>query len=357
MKIDVFKIYALAAGLLLLPACSTTEDVPDMSSSEEEMRLYSSTNTQTGEDNDETTTTSNQPVFLFWDFGDWLGQTPAPVTPYHVSKPDKSIDTYKRPNEPYNTGKLYPDGNRRVVATGYAPSSLIPKKENENDNNYELLTIPEKGIGTTDILTSITPIVASATLPFDRADGETLEFMHAQSKVTFYAKLAENMGKFIKDVRISLDPLRIATQVKWSREDFLYKPKSSNSHGYTVTQQGDFQISKEDSLEIGWAYIVPEQTSLPVTIEVSRSEDVEFTNPKEITFSATLLFTIKRDENDSWDEGKEENKLYANEAYTFTIVFGEEGIELVGNKCPWENGGYIYVPIYPFGNPTEETYN
>ena len=208
MKIDVFKIYALAAGLLLLPACSTTEDVPDMSSSEEEMRLYSSTNTQTGEDNDETTTTSNQPVFLFWDFGDWLGQTQAPVTPYHVSKPDKSIDTYKRPNEPYNTGKLYPDGNRRVVATGYAPSSLIP----ENDNNYELLTIPKEDIGTTDILTSITPIVASATLPFDRADGETLEFMHAQSKVTFYAKLAENMGKFIKDVRILLDPLLIATQ-------------------------------------------------------------------------------------------------------------------------------------------------
>lgn len=357
MKIDVFKIYALAAGLLLLPACSTTEDVPDISSSEEEMRLYSSTNTQTEEDNDETTTTSNQPVFLFWDFGDWLGQTQAPVTPYYVSERAQSIDTYKRPNEPYNTGKLYPDGNRRVVATGYAPSSLIPEKENENDNNYELLTIPKEGIGTTDILTSITPIVASATLPFDRADGETLEFMHAQSKVTFMAKLAENMGKFIKNVHISLDPSLIATQVEWSREDFLYKPKSSNSHRYTVIQQGDFQISKENPLEIGWAYIVPEQTTLPVEITVSRSENVEFTNPKEITFSATLPFTIERDENDSWDKGKEKNKLYANEAYTFTIVFGEEGIELVGNKCPWENGGYIYVPIYPFGNPTEETYN
>ena len=355
MKIDAFKISALAAGLLLLPACSTTEDVPDMSSSEEEMRLYSSTNTQTEEDNDETTTTSNQPVFLFWDFGDWLGQTPAPVTPYHVSKPDQSIDTYKRPNEPYNTGKLYPDGNRRVVATGYAPSSLTP----DSNKGYELLSIPTSGIGTTDILTSITPIVASATLPFDRADGETLEFMHAQSKVTFYAKLAENMGKFIKDVRISLDPSLIATQVEWSREDFLYKPKSNNSHGYTVIQQGDgdYQITKENPLEIGWAYIVPEQTTLPVTIKVSRSEDVEFTNPKEIKFSATLPFTIERDENDSWDKGKEKNILYANEAYTFTIVFGEEGIELVGNKCPWENGGYIYVPIYPFGNPTEETYN
>ena len=164
------------------------------------------------------------------------------------------------------------------------------------------------------------------------------------------------MGKFIKNVHISLDPSLIATQVEWSREDFLYKPKSSNSH-YTVIQQGDFQISKENPLEIGWAYIVPEQTSLPVTITVLRSEDVEFTNPKEITFSATLPFTIERDENDSWDKGKEKNKLYANEAYTFTIVFGEEGIELVGNKCPWENGGYIYVPIYPFGNPTEETYN
>ena len=112
-------------------------------------------------------------------------------------------DTYKRPNEPYNTDELYPDGNRRVMATGYAPATLTPEKRTDNTDNYERLTIPQDDLCKTDVLTSITPVVASAALPFDREDGETLQFMHAQSKVIFKGKLAENMGKFIQNVNIT----------------------------------------------------------------------------------------------------------------------------------------------------------
>ena len=61
---------------------------------------------------------------------------------------------------------------------------------------------------------------------------------------------------------------------------------------------------------------------------------------------ATLHFDIERDGPEE-DQGKNTNTLYANESYTFTLVFSEEGIELIGNKCPWEEGGYLVIPIYP----------
>ena len=151
--------------------------------------------------------------------------------------------TYKRPNEPYNTDELYPDGNRRVMATGYAPA-LTPEKRTDNTDNYERLTIPKDGLCKTDVLTSITPVVALAALPFDREDGETLQFMHAQSRVYFYAKLAEGSKEFLKNVRIKLSPTVVATQVEWKRDKSLYVPIASGQESYELAQQPN-EISKE----------------------------------------------------------------------------------------------------------------
>ena len=90
---------------------------------------------------------------------------------------------------------------------------------------------------------------------------------------------------------------------------------------------------------------------MPVTITVTRASDVGFTDAEDITFTATLPFQIARDPDKEEDQGKDGDKLYANEMYTFTLVFNEEGVELLGRKCPWEEGGYIVVPIYPFSDP------
>lgn len=140
---------------------------------------------------------ANDAVFLFWDFGDVLGNVANP-NPLHVKYPQEHIDTYKRPNEPYNTDELYPDGNRRVMATGYAPATFLVPETDGDRTDYEKLGLPKKGedmpedeeiknLCQIDVLTSIEPLVASAALPFDREDGETLQFMHAQSRVYFYA--------------------------------------------------------------------------------------------------------------------------------------------------------------------------
>ena len=167
------------------------------------------------------------------------------------------------------------------------------------------------------------------------------------------------MGKFIQNVQITLGGDLIATQVCWDRGKEMYVPEVTEEKKgeYTVYREkgegdSDYQLPKEKPLEIGSAYIVPEQTELSVTLTVERAETVDFENWETITFQATLPFDIERDKTNEWDEGKAANTLYANEAYTFTILFGEEGIELVGKKCPWENGGYLIIPIYPLGDTT-----
>ena len=352
MRKNSFYIGTGVFGMWLFAACSQ-DGVPDNGASgSAEMRIYTDVARADGEETDAGSTADN-PVFLFWDFGDVLGDVANP-TPLYVKQPEKHIDTYKRPNEPYNTGELYPDGNRRVMATGYAPATLTPGKRTDNTNNYERLTIPKDGLCKTDVLTSITPVVASAALPFDRENGETLQFMHAQSRVYFSAKLAEGSKEFLKNVRIKLSPTVVATHVEWNRYKSLYVPIASGQESYELAQQPNddndyYMLTPENSLEIGWAYIIPEQTNLPVSVTVARAETAGASEEewKDVTMKATLHFDIERDGQAEEDQGKNTNTLYANESYTFTLVFSEEGIELIGNKCPWEEGGYLVIPIYP----------
>lgn len=348
MKINQYKVLAAWMGAALLCTACHTDDTPDgYPPANQAMRLYSEVTTADEEDGTE----GDDPVFLFWNYGDWLGQATNPV-PLYVKKPAQDINTYNRPNAPYDTGELYPDGNRRVVATGYAPATLEPATRDDDTPDYEHLTIPKDGYCTTDVLTSITPLVASAALPFDRTDGEPLRFMHALSKVTFSAKLAEDMGKFLKNVRIELDPTLVPVAVQWDRTNYTYKPEPGTDESYSVNQPKDansdyYQLTSENPLPIGTAYIVTKKAELPVTITVARAESSNATDWEDVIYKTELPFTITRDKTDEWDQDKKENTLYANEAYTFTLVFGEKGIELVGNRCPWENGGYLIVPIYP----------
>lgn len=352
MRKNSFYIGTGMLGMWLFAACSQ-DGVPDNGASgSAEMRIYTDVARADGEETD-AGSTANDAVFLFWDFGDVLGNAANP-NPLHVKYPQEHINTYKRPNEPYNTGELYPDGNRRVMATGYAPATLEPEKRTDDTDNYERLTIPKDGLCKTDVLTSITPVVASAALPFDREDGETLQFMHAQSRVYFYAKLAENAEEYLKNVRITLPPNVVATQVEWNRDKSLYVPIASGKESYELAQQPNddndyYMLTPENPLEIGWAYIIPEQTNLPVSVTVARAEtsDASGDEWKDVTMEATLHFDIERDGQAEEDQGKNTNTLYANESYTFTLVFSEEGIELIGNKCPWEEGGYLVIPIYP----------
>lgn len=267
MRMNRLYIGTGMLGMLFFAACSQNDVPGNEISGSAEMCIYTDVARADGEETDAGSTADN-PVFLFWDFGDVLGNVANP-TPLYVKQPEKHIDTYKRPNEPYNTGELYPDGNRRVMATGYAPATFLVPETDGGRTDYEKLGLPKKdedmpedeeikNLCQIDVLTSIEPLVASAALPFDREDGETLQFMHAQSRVYFYAKLAENAEEYLKNVRITLPPNVVATQVEWNRDKSLYVPKASQeegNNGYTLTQADDYILTAENPLEIGWAYM------------------------------------------------------------------------------------------------------
>lgn len=363
MRKNSFYIGTGMLGMLFFAACSQNDVPGNEISGSAEMRIYTDVARADGEET-YAGSTANDAVFLFWDFGDVLGDVANP-TPLYVKQPEKHIDTYKRPNEPYNTGELYPDGNRRVMATGYAPATFLVPETDGGRTDYEKLGLPKKdedmpedeeikNLCQIDVLTSIEPLVASAALPFDREGGETLQFMHAQSRVYFYAKLAENADEYLKNVRITLPSTVVATQVEWNRDKSLYVPIASGQESYELAQQPKddndyYMLTRENPLEIGWAYIIPELTNLPVSVTVARAEtsDASGDEWKDVTMKATLYFDIERDGQAEVDQGKSAKTLYANESYTFTLVFSEEGIELIGNKCPWEEGGYLIIPIYP----------
>lgn len=348
----------LIVPIILIAACGKeTASVPVVENTP--MRLYS--NAKSGG----TESSCDRAVFLFWDFRDMIENTEHPV-PLIVCFPENTIDTYSRPNPPYDTGRLYPDGNRRAMATGYAPSSLVLDEVNgESRPDYEKLSIPDDSLCMMDVLTSVKPIVGSASLPFDRTGGETLEFMHAHSKISIKAKLSEDMQHFIRNVRISPYKNVIANRLEWDRKESLYKTVAvwnDNDADYPLSfgeAEDAGQLTAQNTNDVCELYLASRIVEVPVRITVNRSEDVQFTDYKEVSFNATLTFEMNRDPSSPEDmktdgELKEDYILYENEAYTFTLVFGEDSIELTGMKCEWEDGGNIVIPIYPI-EPDDST--
>ena len=69
----------------------------------------------------------------------------------------------------------------------------------------------------------------------------------------------------------------MATQVEGNRDKSLYVPKESGQESYELAQQPNddndyYMLTPENPLEIGWAYIIPERTNLPVSVTVARAE-------------------------------------------------------------------------------------
>lgn len=322
--------------LLLLTACSTDE-LP--SPNGETMRLYSMENAATN-----TNSAANKAVLLFWE-RDLFNKVPA-NDPFLVSKPADVIDAYK--TTPYDTHTFYPPMDNIVVAVGYSPQNL-------HTTDYITFTLPDgQASASTDLLTSIQPVYGSASRPFDGQDKEPLKFMHAQSKVTFKAQLAEGMTLNIRKVQIRIGNTCLTGSLKWDTEKQRFTAQvETKSTSYTFPIQPNknpLPQSTESAIEIGTIYVLPEMTSIPVEITVDKSED-NFKTFQTTTFTAELPYNISRDPGKAEDKGKVVNKLYAGEAYTFTLLFGQTDLDLIGKKEPWENGENITIPMYPNKKP------
>lgn len=302
---------------------------------------------------------SDGAVFLFWNFGDVISEQEYPV-PMLVSRPPMNINSYSRPNSPFNTETLYPDGGLRVMATGYAPDSgLTPGEIPGGGENYLELSLDEEGICVTDMLTTVNTIVGSATLPFDRADGEQMKFRHALSRISFKARQDESMETtriFYRRVRISPSDGNIARKLVWNRDAGMYEAHNDitgpDDFPYTLDEgENARQLTPNSTNNVGQLYLMP-GSSVFIKVTITRSEDVDFEESEDVTFETELKFNIERNAGDPDDldrDGslKSTSQIYAGEAYTFTLLFKEDGIELTGKECAWENGGSIIIPVYP----------
>ena len=108
----------------------------------------------------------------------------------------------------------------------------------------------------------------------------------------------------------------------------------------TVNEQLNY--TSKNSWEVGTDFVLPMLSKGSMFVYLG-----SYVSP---TIQGGVL-VVEKDDFESFDGSlKTEDILYANESYTFTLVFGEESIELTGNRCEWENGGYLIVPIYPTVN-------
>lgn len=304
------------------------------------MRLYSMTSmAQSGG-----ATADHKAVLLFWELDHYLDDKPD--LPFLVAKPEGEINAYK--DSPFNTHKFYPPKDNIVVAIGYSPQDLVSSKM-KGKEDFLVLSLPagKKGANT-DLLSTAAPMYGSASNPFDKPERkETLKFMHAQSKVSFKAKLAAGMDLDIRNVRIELDPSVVTGSLVWDKASDRFVTRAGTSaftFGMTNTTT---PLNETTAAVVGTVYVVAELMEIPVKITVDKSDDGFKSNIQETTFSATLKYTVARDASKPEDVGKKPDTLYAGEAYTFTLLFDKTMLQLIGKKEPWEEGGKISIPIFP----------
>ena len=343
MKINDFKI-GMWTLLLLFAACDN-KDLP-IDAEGDFIRLYSMANQPVGAEAGESG--QQKAVLLFWELDDF--NDGAYGLPFLVAKPEQGINAYQ--TTPFNTHKFYPPKDNILAAVGYSPQELVSSTANGKEDFVELTLPVGKHGPTTDLLTSVSPMYGSASNPFDKAGrNETLKFMHAQSKVTFKAKLKESMDLAIRNVRIELDPIVVTGSLEWNGTAKKYVTKAGTeafSFGQVDTST---PLTKGTPADVGTVYLLAGLTKVPVKITVDKSDD-NFKSSQTTTFPAVLDFTISRDASVSTDQDKEANRLYAGEAYTFTLFFDRSTLTLVGKMVPWEEGGQISIPIYPNVSPT-----
>ena len=329
----VFKI-GLLNVLLWLTSCAQDDLIP---ANKTTMRLYSEGFKAA------TSSLDDKAVLLFWELEKFSNIEQN--RPFLVAQPTNAINAYN--TTPYDTHTLYPPKDNIVAAVGYGPQDLI-SSQTAGTNDYITLSLPSSKNGaTTDLFTAVEPIYGSTSNPFDKAGRTPLRFMHAQSKITFKALRQADMNLGIRNIRISFGKEVISGSLIWNQKQERYITQAGEKE-YTLAQE-DTQtpLGQTEPTVIGSLFVCAGLTEIPVTVTVEKSDDDFKKNIQTTMFTKTLPFEITRTAEEI---GKEANRLYAGEAYTFTLRFDKSTLVLIGKKEPWVDGEKITIPIYPTPN-------
>lgn len=313
--------------LMMFAACSE----PMLTSEEEPMLMNARAVTPTGFGSD-------TPVFLFWLASDFPnigveaeGDFPQP---YFTAWPYQGIDAYS--SVTYNTGKKYPENDQEVYCTGFFPATLTVDQDREK-KSWTSLTVPAQNIGLTDVMVPADHITGKSTAHFEKKNPkEPLKFIHAQSKITFKAKMGSEMAKnrYLRNIRVTVPGTELMSSLKWEGGRYVADGKSDDSFEVVLNDPDPNQLDPNQlAREIGVVYIYPGKTSLKMKVEVEMSDSPLFAESEIISAESEVAFTV--------------GALLENDAYEIVLMINYDSIVLQGRKAEWEDGGKIVLPIYP----------
>ena len=288
---------------------------------------------------------SGSPVFLFWLDNDFqnIGTQDAP-TPYLVSWPYLGIDDYRPEIQTYNTGKRYPENDQEVCCTGYFPASLTVDGGAAARTWSSLSIEDEADLGILDVMVAPEHITGKSSAHFDdKRPKEPLEFIHAQSKVTFKAKMGTDMAqnRYLRNVQVTVPGKdQFMSTLKWENGRYIADGTTSSDDVKVVLKDPDMTQLDPNQLprELGHVYIYPGMSSIYIEAQLEMDDSPLFSNPEMISVKTYVEFDFK--------DGIS-TVLRENDAYEIIIVINYDSIALRGRKCEWEEGGSITIPIYP----------
>jgi len=283
---------------------------------------------------------TDTPVFLFWLDSDFAAIGEDVFTqPYLEAWPPGVIDSYKTTT--YDTGKTYPDNGQVVCCTGYYPATLIVDGGNSR-KSWTSLEVPVEEIGLMDVMVAPEHITGKNTLHFDTKEPkEPLEFIHAQSKIMFKAKMGTEMAtnRYLRNIKITIPGSELMSTLKWENGRYIASETSGDNVFAVLNDPSSTQLDpSQKPREVGSIYIYPGQSSLKMRVEVEISDTPLFVD-SEIVFTETEIdFNL----DDAYG-----SVLRENDAYEILMLINYDSIILKGRKAEWDEGGEVLIPIYP----------
>ncbi|MCR4603328.1 MAG: hypothetical protein K5683_07340 [Prevotella sp.] len=328
--------------LMLLSACSAedTDSTPDRES--QDVAVNAALTRATAESVSDATTLTG-PQFIFWTATHFDADPQSLATPFIAQVPSGTIDDYNSTR--YNTFERYPDNNELVYATGFWPAPVTSGTglTFTSANDYTSFDIPEEWVGKKDILVANGVITGNEAHPFTTST--PLEFIHAQAQLIIYAKLADDMSKFVKHITLEFTNASRPELLVWNKLAGRYVVQGGKTTSRLVTDYGQTlanQLSKDRTQFVDNIFIVPTtSTSVTANIKFWMADTAEGLNVesdliKKESGDITISFV---------DADSNPINLNAGDSYTLTLEFGVNTINLYGRLKAWEDGGYVAVPI------------
>lgn len=283
------------------------------------------------------------PVFLFWLASDFADIGNPSVLPYFTAWPHEGIDAYNPEIKTYDTGKKYPDNDAEVYCTGYFPANLTVD-DDADTRRWTRLSVPSEDIGKMDIMVAPEHITGKSTAHFDtKTPEDPLVFIHAQSKVTFKAKMGTDMAqnRYLRNVKVTVPGKgQFMTALEWKNGRYIASETAdSDEYDIVLADPNSTQLDPNQApRELGYVYIFPDKTSITISVQVEIAENPFFTDSEIVTFEAEVPFNF----TDSYGD-----KLRENDAYEIVLIVNYDSIVLKGRKAEWQEGGGLLIPIYP----------